>query len=114
MLSAVVGRGLPSCGGRPLWGFSASRVLLGLLGGGGAVLFCMVSAFKVSSIVGTVRSGRLSAAFRRAGWGSGAGWSLGVAFRWAEACGFADGGHSHLNIYDINFLVSCCCNYGWH
>ena len=38
MMSAVVGRGLPSCGGRPLWGFSASRVLLGLLGGGGAVL----------------------------------------------------------------------------
>ena len=40
MLSAVVGRGLPSCGGRPLWGFSASRVLLGLLGGrwGGVVL----------------------------------------------------------------------------
>ena len=33
MLSAVVGRGLPSCGGRPLWWFSASRVLLGLLGG---------------------------------------------------------------------------------
>ena len=35
MLSAVVGRGLPSCGGRLLWGLSASWVLLGLSGGGG-------------------------------------------------------------------------------
>ena len=92
MLSAVMGRGMPSGGGRPLWGLSASRVLLGLLGGGGAVLFCVVSAFEVSSIVGTVRGGRLFAAFQRAGWSSGAGWSLGVAFRRAEACGFAGAG----------------------
>ena len=80
MLSAVVGRGLPSCGGRPLWGLSASRVLLGLLGGGGAVLFCVVSAFEVSSIVGTVRGGRLFAAFQRAGWSSGAGSSSSSSF----------------------------------
>ena len=83
MLSAVVGRGLP------LWGLSASWVLLGLSGAVGAVLFCVVSAFEVSSTVGTVRGGLLSAAFRWAGWWSGAGWSLGVAFCRAEACGFA-------------------------
>ena len=105
MLSAVVGRGLPSCGGRPLWGFSASRVLLGLLGGGGAVLCCVVSAFKVSSIVGTVRSGRLSAAFS-AGWVGlgggmvpGGGFSLGGGLRLRGG-----GGHSHLNIYYINLF----------
>ena len=55
----------------------------------GAVLFCVVSAFEDSSTVGTVRGCRLSAASRRAGWCSGAGWSLGVAFRRSEACGFA-------------------------
>ena len=105
MLSAVVGRGLPSCGGRPLWGFSASRVLLGLLGGGGAVLFCVVSAFKVSSIVGTVRSGRLSAAFSAGlvglggGMVPGGGFSLGGGLRLRGG-----GGHSHLNICYINLF----------
>ena len=88
MLSAVVGRGLPSCGGRLLWVLYASWVLLGLSWGVGAVLFCVVLAFEVSSTVGTVRGGRLSAAFRWVGWCSGAGWSLGVSFRRAEAGGF--------------------------
>ena len=47
MLSAVVGDGLLSCGGLPLWGLSVSRVLLGLSGAVGAVLFWVVSAFEV-------------------------------------------------------------------
>ena len=48
MLSAVVGGGLPSCGGRPPWGLFVSRVLLGLSDWAEwAVLSCVVSTFEV-------------------------------------------------------------------
>ena len=86
MLSAVVGGGLPSCGGRPPWGLFVSRVLLGLSDWaewvGGVVLrgLDFRSIRYVSPIVGTVRGGRLFATFRRAGWCSGAGGSLGGGF----------------------------------
>ena len=67
MPSAVVGGVLPSCQGRPLWGFSVSQVLSGLSwgGGGGVVLrgLGFQSMRYVSSIVVTVRVGRLSATF---------------------------------------------------
>ena len=47
-LSAVVGGGLPSCGGHPPWGLFVSRVLLGLSDWAVlAVLSCVVSAFEV-------------------------------------------------------------------
>ena len=93
LLSVEVGSGLPSCGGRPPWRLFVSRVLLGLSGGdGGNVVlrsFSCRSTSYVSSIAGTMRGGHLFPAFRRAGWCSEAGWSLGVAFagRGLAACG---------------------------
>ena len=63
------------------------------------------SGFQLSSIVRTVRSGRLSAAFS-AGWVGlgggmvpGGGFSLGGGLRLRGG-----GGHSHLNIYYINLF----------
>ena len=48
LLSAVVGGGMPFCGGRPPWGLFVSRVLLGLSDWAvGAVLSCVVSGFEV-------------------------------------------------------------------
>ena len=71
MLSAVVGRGLPSCGGRPLWGLSTSRVLLGLSGGGGGG-GVVLRGLGFRSFFYCRDCGGRSAAFLRVGWCSGA------------------------------------------
>ena len=78
-------RGPPSLGAVC---FSSAARPVGLGGVGGVVLrgLDFRSIRYVSSIVGTVRGGRFFATFRRAGWCSGAGGSLGVAFRGAGAC----------------------------
>ena len=76
---AAVLRGPPSFGAVC---FSSAAQPVGLGGVGGVVLrgLDFRSIRYVSSIVGTVRGGRLFATFRRAGWCSGAGGSLGGGF----------------------------------
>ena len=69
------------------------------------MLFCVVSAFEVSSIVRTVR-GRPPLCCFSAGWVELGGWMVrGGGFSPGGGLRLrGGGGHSHLNIYDINLF----------
>ena len=102
LLSAVVGGGLPSCGGRPPRGLFVSRVLLGLSDWAvWAVLSCVVSTFEVyvmflplSELCGAAASSLL---FGGLGDVRGLDGLWGVAFLGAGACDSWGWGHSYLN-----------------
>ena len=103
MLSAVVGGGLPSFGGRPPWGLLVSRVLLGLSDWAEwAVLSCVVSTFEVyimflplSGLCGAVASSLLFG-------GLGGVRGLGSLWGWLSAgrglAARVGGGHSYLTL----------------
>ena len=92
LLSAVVGGGLPSCGGRPPWGLFVSRVLLGLSDWAKwAVLSCVVSAFEVYvmflPLLGLCGAAVSSLLFGGLSGGRGLYGLWGMASRGAGACG---------------------------
>ena len=102
LLFAVVGGGLPSCGGRTPWELFVSRVLLGLSDWVvWAVLSCVVPAFEVYvmflPLSGLCRATASSLLFGGLGGVRDLDGLWGVAFRGAGACGSWGRGHSYLN-----------------